>query len=117
MPAASGKSFLRVAQAAGQNRYHDSGQEADCGQTRPRYGRELQAPGHDRPNPAAEVALRVHTTHVGPSAVRPSEPRPHLTTKTDPCQHSQSSPPCPNSPPPTRPKNSTAATRKSVSPT
>src|SRR5579872_475983 len=57
MPAAPGESFLCAAEVAGQDRHHDAGEEADGSPARSQYGGELQAPGHDRANAAAEVAV------------------------------------------------------------
>src|SRR5580692_7188328 len=57
MPAAPRKSFLRSAQTAGQDRHYDHREEADCSEARPQHGRKLQAPGHDRANAAAEIAV------------------------------------------------------------
>src|SRR4029077_586878 len=57
LSAPPGKSFLRAAETAGQDRHHDAGQEADRSSLAGRHGRELQAPGDDRADAAAEIAV------------------------------------------------------------
>src|SRR5580692_5670647 len=55
LPAASGESFLRTAQAARQNRYHDAREEADGSSPRSKHDGKFQTPGHDRANGTAEM--------------------------------------------------------------
>src|ERR1039458_6176492 len=99
MPAASRESFLRVAQAARQDRHHDPGQEAHRSPPRPQHGGELQAPGDDRSNAAAEIAvsyqLSAKRTMWGqpPSAVRPTEAAGHFYHEKEP--HPEFHPPHP----------------------
>jgi len=48
--------FLRAAQAAGQNRYHDAGEKAHGSAPRSEHDRELQASGYDCADRAAEIS-------------------------------------------------------------
>src|ERR1035441_2382525 len=121
VPGTPGEPVLRAAQAAGQDRHHDLGQEADRSAPGREHDGEFQAPGNGSADNAAEigqfsvVSSQFSVNLLLYTLVILSEAKDLLSAALLKLLcHSLRSPPNPNSPPSTKPKNSPVVTNWSA---